>query len=108
MNEEYNDTLDLSEEQSEQLVVNEEEEQSPKGSKEEVNPETLNGDMESALPFKKIKLHSTKPSDDMILCSTFHHVFLYDARLNCLSSLYNVIPRAIVPVPAFMRHMVGA
>jgi len=43
--------------------------------------------------------------DSLIICCTFHHIFLCDSSLKILNTLYNAIPRPLVAVPLFLRHM---
>ena len=43
--------------------------------------------------------------NELIVCCTMHHIFLCNCNIEIIASLYNGMPRSIIPVPAFMRHM---
>jgi hypothetical protein len=44
-------------------------------------------------------------SKDLLLCGTFHHLYLYNSSFQLLASLHNAVPSSQVPLPVIMGHM---
>lgn len=71
----------------------EEEEEQEEEHEEEQAPNNEQQDPEIALPT------------ELLLCSTFHHLYLYSSSFQLLATLHNAIPPPQTALPAVMVHM---
>eukprot|EP01116_Phalansterium_solitarium_P017678 TRINITY_DN4414_c0_g1_i1.p1 TRINITY_DN4414_c0_g1~~TRINITY_DN4414_c0_g1_i1.p1 ORF type:complete len:259 (-),score=30.37 TRINITY_DN4414_c0_g1_i1:53-829(-) len=74
-----------------------------------MTPDDVEAEFDPREKWRRMRQKCPKPPENreelLVLCATFHHLFLFDSKLQPLAALFHAVRPSGIPLPAFMVHM---